>query len=204
MVDGELDLDPDFFHVKRFSSLKRWLFNDIALIFSSRQMNLLEDIKITREPSSLENGAISDIAFKVYGFEEWDTGYLAQIAAEVVKYLEALFNTKIPFEQVIFLVSDKKTKIESLGNILTLNDIEFAKIDKNPNSLIYISLTVALFFARIYFGNLVTYISYIGLTQTGGEVHRGGYPRNAISAVPDQLPGAQRRPQRIQRREGAR
>lgn len=159
MIDGEVDVDPEAFHVRKFGSLKKWLFNDIALIFAARKMNVLEDIKITRELNGVDNDSAREISFKVYGFEEWDTGYLTQISTEIIKYLESMFNTKIPFEQVVFLVSDKKTKIESLGNILTLNDLEFAKIGHNPNSLIYISLTVALFFARIYFGNLVTYIS---------------------------------------------
>ena len=144
-----------------FKPLDRWLFNDLAIIFSSRQLRELRHTNLSPEdvPSLSQDEDAPPLHLLVYGFNDYSLDYLELFSKELVAYLGALFSKTIPFDHVVVLVSDKDTKIESIGNILVLNDLELTNLTDSARSLVYISLTVSLFYARIYFGSLVSYSS---------------------------------------------
>jgi len=141
-----------------FAPVKKWLFNDLSFVFTKRELKELKSLEVPHLFES-EEGYESKIDLKIYGFKYYNLEFLILFSQEIVQYLESLFEMDIPFDHVIIIVSDQNTKIESLGNILIINDLEISRMSSSPNSLIYASLTISLFYARIYFGNIVSYVS---------------------------------------------
>lgn len=143
-----------------FKPLDKWLFNDIAIVFSSRKLIELKNANIDNsadERIPTEEQEEPQLNMLVYGFKHYEIEYFVDFSKELIHYLSSLFSQLIPFENVFFLVSDRSTKIESIGNILVLNDLELDSVENSVHSLIYLSLTVSLFYSRIYFGSLVSY-----------------------------------------------
>lgn len=143
-----------------FKPLEKWLFNDIAVIFSSRKIVELKNVNIDNsadERIPTEEQDEPQLNMLVYGFKHYEIDYFVDFSRELIHYLSSLFSQLVPFENVFFLISDRSTKIESIGNILVLNDLELDSIENSVHSLIYLSLTVSLFYSRIYFGSLVSY-----------------------------------------------
>ena len=140
--------------------LNNWLFNDISFVFSSRPLVQLKKIEIPHfQLDEDDDDADESIGLQVFGFKNYNLDFFIKFSLEIVQYLESIFDKKIPFQQLVVLVSDNNTKIESIGNILILNDLIMKKLEDSPNCLIYSSLTVSLFFSRIYFGSIITYSS---------------------------------------------
>ena len=143
-----------------FKPLEKWLFNDIAIIFSSRKLIELKNANIDNsadERIPTEEQDEPQLNMLVYGFKHYEIEYFVDFSKDLIHYLSSLFSQPIPFENVFFLISDRSTKIESIGNILVLNDLELDSVESSVHSLIYLSLTVSLFYSRIYFGSLVSY-----------------------------------------------
>lgn len=155
-----MTLSKDDFVYATYSELKNWLFNDLSFVFTSRKLTQIKNTDLPHINAD-DDDEVEDrfVNLRIFGFRSYNLDFIVAFSKELVAYLETIFGKDVPFEHIIILVSDKSTKIESIGNILILNDLEFNQIDQSPTSLIYTSLTVSLFFARIYFGNIITYVS---------------------------------------------
>lgn len=142
-----------------FSELKNYLFNDLSFVFTSRKLDVIRQAELQHR---IQDDCDEDdrfVSLKIFGFKSYELDFIVAFSKELVTYLESIFDKNVPFDHIIVLISDKNTKIESIGNILVINDMELKRIEESPASLIYTSLTVSLFFARIYFGNIITYVS---------------------------------------------
>lgn len=157
LIQG-VHLSTESFVQHQYGELKFWPVIDLAFVLANRPLVELGQSKLKhykRDPSELDADPIN---LQVFGFqEEYNLDFGISFSAEIVNYLESILETKVPFRHVIFLISDQNTKIESIGNILVLNSIEASKVEQSPSSLIYFSLTLSLFFARSFFGHLISY-----------------------------------------------
>lgn len=159
LLQGLTFCREDFVHA-HFADLKNSLFNDISFVFTSRPLQQLIKADIDHiQQDDYDEDLDYFFRLSVYGFKNYSLDYLVNFSKELVLYLETIFDKKIPFDTLVILISDKDTKIESIGNILIFNDIVMKRLERSPNALIYTSLTISLFFARIYFGSMITYNS---------------------------------------------
>lgn len=120
------------------------------------------DVSVRQDDNSEDSEDMDDqntTSLKIYGFKQYEVEYIEKFSKEALVFLQNLFEDSMPYSEIVFLISDKNTKIESLGNILIFNDLQLTKMTQSPSSLIYASLTMALFYSRVYFGSLISYTS---------------------------------------------
>ena len=157
LIEG-MQLNTESFVQQQYGELKGWPFTDLAFVLANRPLVELGQSKLNhykKDPSEPDSDPIN---LQIFGFkEEHSLDFGVEFSSEIINYLESILETKVPFRHVIFLMSDQNTKIESIGNILVLNSLEVSRVEVSPTSLIYFSLTLSLFFARSFFGNLISY-----------------------------------------------